>query len=145
MLPKGIALKSWLEQFHSSLSQDIVFNVSEMQDILEVNSRHAINGSKFFIDALTQGLKQEEEKLKAAVSDPQSKFFTIAKWNKSPHLVLCDKLIGCSAQCPFCGEQCEITDKNHISGGKKHYISVCLGKYTWEKSNELSFVICSLR
>ena len=146
-LPKGITLKSWLQQLHSDLSQDIVFNVSEMQDILEVNSKHAITNNKFFIEALIKGLKLEEVKLIAAVANPQSKFFKITKWNKSPHHILYDKLIGCSAQCPFCKEQCEITDKNHILTGKKHYITVhrpdCLGKYTWEESNELCFGICS--
>lgn len=53
------------------------------------------------------------------IKDKNSRFSTITEWKRSPHIVLCDSLIGCSEQCPFCEEQCKLTDSNHMMTGKK--------------------------
>ena len=34
-------------------------------------------------------------------------------WNHQPHELL-NNIIGCTAACPFCGEQCDIMDKDHL-------------------------------
>ena len=81
------------------------------------------------------------------VTDPNSKFSQITKWRTSPHLILCNSVVGCTAQCPFCGEQCELTDPNHAACGKDHFINIhrpqCLRKYTWDNSKKLILDVCS--
>lgn len=79
------------------------------------------------------------------IVDPNSKFSDITESNNSPHLMLCSTLIGCTEQCPFCREQCELTDANHAECGKDHFTNIhrpqCLRKYRWHKSNELDYLI----
>ena len=80
------------------------------------------------------------------IDEPNSKFADITQWNTSPHVLLCDHLIGCIEQCPFCGEQCELTDSEHVKSGKDHYIEIhrpeCLGRYTWHTSKKLVLDSC---
>ena len=143
----GVVIQLWLTQFHGKLSKIIKLNLNEILDIIEANPNHSKTISQFFVKELTEGLKKEEQILLKKITDPKSKFATITKWNKSPHIILCDSLIGCIEQCPFCGEQCELTDCNHSKAGKDHYIDIhrpeCLGRYTWIESNELVFESCS--
>ena len=147
ILQTDISMQLWLAQFHNVLSKTIVFNLNEMQDIIEANPNHSKISSNFFVEELTEALKKEEEALLERIADPTSKFSAITKWTKSPHILLADSLVGCKEQCPFCGEQCEITDKNHLTAEKDHHIDIhrpqCLRKYTWEESNELVFDTCS--
>ena len=66
---------------------------------------------------------------------------------KSPHNVLYNSLIGCKEQCPFCKEQCELTDESHLDAGKPHYTEIhrpsCLGRYVYSSDNKLIFTICT--
>ena len=63
-------------------------------------------------------------------------------------MVLYNSLIGCKEQCPFCKEQCELTDENHLDSGKPHYTEIhrpkCLGGYTYVKNKKLVFDTCTL-
>ncbi len=46
------------------------------------------------------------------------------KWKVKPHELL-NSLIGCTEQCPFCGEQCDILDPHHYKDtGQKHRTAV---------------------
>ncbi len=46
------------------------------------------------------------------------------KWKVKPHELL-NSLIGCTEQCPFCGEQCDMLDPHHYEGtGRKHQTAV---------------------
>ncbi len=45
-------------------------------------------------------------------------------WRSLPHELL-GNLIGCTEQCPFCGEQCDLQDPDHTANnGPKHFVSV---------------------
>ena len=142
-----IPMKQWLQQFHQNLNETMTINLSEMEDIIAANKVQ--NSSKLFVSTLSEQLLKQEDKTIKAIVDPaaDSKFSDITKWSTSPHITLCDSLIGCTAQCPFCGEQCELTDPNHLACGKKHFMHihrpVGLGKYTWHESQELVLDICT--
>ena len=64
----------------------------------------------------------------------------------SPHMMLYNSIIGCKEQCPFCEEQCEIIDENHLKLGKPHYTEIhrptCLGGHT-HKDGKLVFETCT--
>jgi hypothetical protein len=56
-------------------------------------------------------------------------------------------LVGCTAQCPFCREQCDSLVPNHYKNGKKeHYTLVhrpdCLGAYRRENDNVMTLNLC---
>ena len=60
---------------------------------------------------------------------------------------LLQDLIGCTAQCPFCGEQCDLLQPGHITNGQKHYTAVhrieCIGGLFHESTNVLMSGICT--
>jgi len=140
---KGI--KPWLSKFHASLSKILTIDLNEVHDIVE--TMHGENSSDFFSESLTEKLKSLEKEVMEKIKNPRSKFSRITSWNKPPQSFLCEHLFGCCAQCPFCGEQCELTDADHASTGKDHYVNIhrpqCLGKYTWIKSKKLIFDMCT--
>ena len=69
----------------------------------------------------------------------------MVNWKDKPHELL-RNLIGCTEQCPFCKEQCDWLDPNHIDDDQKHYIAVhrpeYLGGYRWSKTNVLTTDFC---
>ena len=138
-------IKPWLSKFHASLSKILIIDLNEVHDIVE--AMHGNSTSDFFAESLEEKLKSLENEVMENIKNPRSKFSRINSWNKSPQFFLCEHLFGCCAQCPFCGEQCELTDSDHASSGKDHYVNIhrpqCLGKFTWDKSKELIFDMCT--
>ena len=141
----SINIQSWLNSFHAKLSKILKINLSEIQDITKATHSE---GCKVFVQSLTEELKTLEMKVMNKIEEPSSKFSQISAWNRSPQSLLCEHLYGCCAQCPFCGEQCELTDADHVSSGKDHYAKIhrpqCLNKYTWVRSRELVLDICTV-
>ena len=140
---KGI--KPWLSKFHARLAKILIIDLNEVHDIVE--TMHGEYSSDFFSESLTEKLKSLEMEVMENIKNPRSKFSRITSWSKSPQSFLCEHLFGCCAQCPFCGEQCELTDSEHASTGKDHYVNIhrpqCLGKYTWITSKKLIFDMCT--
>ena len=65
-------------------------------------------------------------------------------WKKRPYDILCDKLLGCCEQCPFCKEQCELTTPNHdCSHSVELHRPECLGGVHWESTEEMVLDVCS--
>ena len=144
-LHKNMPIKQWLQKFYKCLSEVLIIDLGELQDIIEVTQIKS--SSEHFITTLLKQLPEVEEEVLKIIADPNSKFSCITKWNNSPHLILCDSLVGCIARCPFCGEQCELTDPNHAECGKDHFINIhrpkCLGKFLWNKSEKLVLDLCT--
>ena len=146
-LDKNMPITQWLQIFHQRLHETLAINLCEMQDLIEATCIK--DTSKHFVKALTTQLAQQEENIIAKIVSPavDSKFSQITKWINSPHIILCESLVGCTAQCPFCKEQCELTDPNHVECGKDHFIHIhrpeCLGKYTWDNTKQLVLDLCT--
>ena len=145
---KNIPIKRWLQNFHKKIIETVTIDLDEMEDI--IGAAHVGHSTELFVQILCEELSQEEEKIiKAIVANQSSKLSDIAKWTTSPHIILCSSLIGCTAQCPFCGEQCEITDPNHVACGKDHFTNIhrpsCLGTYRWNESRKLVLDLCTVK
>ena len=144
-LHKSMPIKQWLQKFYQCLNEVLIIDCGELQDVIEVTQIKS--SSEYFIATLLDQLPEVEEEVMKIIADPNSKFSCITKWNNSPHVMLCDSLVGCIARCPFCGEQCELTDPNHAECGKDHFINIhrptCLGKHLWNKSNKLVLDLCT--
>ncbi len=70
----------------------------------------------------------------------------MVNWKVKPHELL-NSLIGCTAQCPFCGEQCDMLDPDHYrDAGQKHRTAVhrmdCLAGWRHKDSQELGTIFC---
>ena len=146
-LDDTMPLKEWWEMFHERLNEKLKLDLGEMLDIIKATNAEN-SSSELLVNTISQKLKQIEEKLMKKIEDSNSEFSDITKWNASPHILLCDQLIGCTALCPFCKEQCELADSNHVASGKDHYIEIhrpqCLGKVKWNLTKELVLDLCTL-
>ena len=137
-------VKEWLESFHENAKKIIVIDLQEVMDVIGVDSIH---NPTFFTRQLIKNLKTESEFVLCDYKRTQSSIVKLTnKSAKSPHMVLYSSLIGCKEQCPFCKEQCELTDENHLDSGKPHYTEIhrpkCLGGYV--KDKKLDFDTCTL-
>ena len=144
-LDKNMPIKQWLQKFHGRLGATLTLDLGEMEDI--IGATHVGSSNANFINTFSEQFRQEEEKIMKLIADPNSKFSDITESNNSPHLILCDSLMGCTERCPFCREQCELTDPNHAECGKDHFINIhrpqCLGTYTWNISKKLVLDLCT--
>ena len=63
---------------------------------------------------------------------------------EQPHNILAKTLIGCCERCPFCREQCELTNPT-IRG--KHSVSLhgphCLGGWRWVGTGKMRVEMCN--
>ena len=144
-LDKNISIKKWSQKFHENLKETLTINLGEIQDLIGVACIQ--NCSERFVTTFSQLLAQEEEKIMKKITNPNSDISNVTEWRTSPHLMLCESVIGCTEQCPFCGEQCELTDPNHAACGKDHFINIhrpqCLGRFTWHDSKKLVLDLCT--
>ena len=139
-------VKNWLETFHENAKKIIAIDLQEIMDVIGVNSIH---NPTFFAKQLIKSLKNEREIILSEFKDTPASIETLtSESTKSPHIVLYNSLIGCKEQCPFCKEQCELTDENHLDSKKPHYTEIhrpkCLGGYTYIKNKKLVFNTCTL-
>ena len=139
-------VKEWLESFHENVKKTITIDLQEIMDVIGVDSIH---NPSFFTQQLIKNLKAESEMILADYKNTQKSIANLTTESaKSPHMVLYSSLIGCKEQCPFCGEQCELTDENHLDLKKPHYTEIhrpkCLGGYTYVKDNKLVFDTCTV-
>ena len=90
------------------------------------------------------GLEDLKKKLHTSFNDIICEH-EMVHWKDKPHKLL-EKLIGCTEQCPFCKEQCDWLDPNHIDDDQKHKTAIhrpkCLGGYRWINTEELSTIFC---
>jgi len=139
-----LEMKIWLESFHETIKKTIALDLQELSDTVGVKSIHNFN---FFTNQLIKNLKDESKKILLDIKNVHATVEKLTNSAKSPHNVLYNSLIGCKEQCPFCKEQCELTDEYHLDSGKPHYTEIhrprCLGKYTYIEGNKLVLKICT--
>ena len=138
-------MKEWLKSFHKSIKMTIAVDLQAMTDTVGIQSIHNLN---FFTKQLIKSLKDESNKILLDIkNNPRATFEKLTDSAKSPHNVLYNSLIGCKEQCPFCKEQCELTDENHLDSGKPHYTEIhrprCLAKYKHIDDNKLVLETCT--
>ena len=79
---------------------------------------------------------QFDHQLQSEFSNARSIINTLNCRANPPKDILYDRLIGCTAKCPFCQEQCDVTTTRGSHSGK-HSVSLhrpsCLGMYTNSK------------
>ena len=117
---------------HKQLSSVITVDEKDIKEVGACNFRFEI----------TKGLWT----LRQSLSEDSSPFFQMDGWSKQPCDILCDTMLGCCEQCPFCGEQCELTTPNHDC---KHSVELhrpqCLKGYTWTSAGKMTLDVCSAR
>ena len=139
-----IEMTLWLEGFFEKLNKTLSIDSQEVQQMIGIER---LKNLDIFTQQFIKNLGNEKDKILQELIDQSTDITRISKWNNPPYLVLCNTLIGCTEQCPFCQEQCEITDPDHLALGKAHFTEThrlqCLGTYIWVKDSSLILDTCS--
>ena len=138
---KANNITEWLSQLHDhkQLSSVLTFDEKEIKQV--VGAENLID-LKCFTDEIINGLhKMQESFVNEFQSSPLSQ---MDKWSKQPYDILCDDVLGCCEQCPFCGEQCELTTPNHdCSHSVQLHRPRCLGRYKVQSTRQMVLDLCS--
>ena len=125
-------IEQWLNDFHCKLKKKLPLDLREIQKLVGAAK---LTDFQFFTKEFCNGL---------ARLHVTEFMISVDRWNKQPCDILSDALMGCCEQCPFCKEQCELTDPHHPG---KHFIELhrpaCLGGIKFSFSRELVLDVCS--
>jgi len=136
-LTKKANICDWLNKLHGKLSSVLTF---DEKDVKEVVGAENLTDFEYFTDEVIKGLHKIQESLLMNIQCFSSS--QMDKWNKRPYDIVCDSLLGCCEQCPFCKEQCELTTPKHdCKHSVELHLPVCLRGYRWSSSGEM--VLCS--
>ena len=137
-------VKEWLENFHKDAKKIVVVDLEEIIEMIGINSIHNL---AFFTEQLVVCLEDESKAILSEFHKTEATIEKLTESANSPHMILYNSLIGCKEQCPFCKEQCELTDKNHLDSKIDHYTEIhrpsCLGRCTYQKDKKLAFDTCN--
>ena len=130
-------LESWLSIFTENLQGTLLL------PRIKVNAFVGSCEVKSFSKYIHEEFNQIKLNLEAKFNNAKLIINAMSNRRNSPENLLYDKLIGCSATCPFCKEKCD-KDMNHLGD---HSMTLhrpeCLGGYKFTGSNKLSFKTCT--
>lgn len=145
-LTQHASIEVWLGKFHEQIKTTISSDLQELVTMVGVVSIHNL---EFFTEKFIKSLNNEASNILKSFEDINKMLSKVTESAESPHLVLYNSLVGCKEQCPFCSEQCELTDEDHLTGEnpRPHYTEIhrpkCLGGYTYITNNQLVLDICT--
>ena len=138
----------WLEVFCNDLTfQSELGENLEPDDILRSgDSSHQLDLDSFKLK-IKEHLRELKKVLHSSYDEIECKT-EMMYWKEKPHELLQD-LIGCTKQCLFCQEQCDLLDPNHLKSGVKHSVSIhrmhCVNGWYDRKTQILSSALCPSR
>ena len=141
-----IEINHWLEGFLKKLNKILSIDSQEVQQMIGTKR---IKNLDLFTKRFINNLVEEENTIIQDFRNQLAEISNITEWRNPPHLILCNTLIGCTEQCPFCKEHCEFTDPDHfaLGKGKVHFTEThrlqCLGRYTWVNDSSLVLETCT--
>ena len=97
-------IQTWMKNFCSneSIRRELGVHLVSKELLNDYDTLQELNLSN-----IKQRIKEELQELKKIFEELFSKItFKSIDWKVKPHELL-NSLVGCTAQCPFCGEQCE--------------------------------------
>lgn len=137
------SLTDWLKKFYHKFLEKLKLDLSVLQRNV---GGFKVTSVDFFASQVMEGFDKAEQSFMDELERSEKVLLEIMDCNNPPDKILYDTILGCDAQCPFCGEQCDLSSPNHVKE-TPHRVRVhrpdCLGKYKWSQSKELSFVVCN--
>ena len=133
-------ISDWLDGFHDKLKGRIILDMTKLrmfgQDVM-------LKSVTFFQDEVVRGLDEIHKQLKE-----EFKIMSASVWNdhqlvKKPYNTLFGELAGCTEQCPFCKQQCDLTNPNHSVLHSVTHRPQCLGGYRWERDDTMILDVCT--
>ena len=145
---KTFFVHEWLRKFHANVEEEINLSLGTLLALVE---NREFDDSEFFSGEVIKGLEELQIKLHETYSTIKYSD-TVVK--RAAHDILFEEVAGCTAQCPFCKAQCELTNGDHPTSTKcpKNVQEVnhstqhrpeCLGGFRWEEDNTMVLDTCT--
>ena len=137
---KMVDANEWLKQFCED--EDLISELGVKVDTsaVEVEGMQELNLNTF-AEQVRRGLSELEVKVQSQFNDITCKL-SMNTWRDKPVDILM-KLCGCTEQCPFCNEQCDLGLHDQ---GIKHIVAQhrpqCLGGYRFISTNVMALDLC---
>ena len=127
------------EQFEEELGVKL-----RAADLLEgYDSKHELNLDNFR-DTVKAGLRKLMDKLNKTFENIVCRK-EMVNWRDKPHEILKD-LVGCTEQCPFCKEQCDIGTVHDVTSETKHRTAIhrpdCIAGYKYTADSRMEADFC---
>ena len=142
-LKSSSQVKQWLTAFYSNLRGVLSLSERELHDMIQLEED---SDFEFFTNEVLKGIRQcKETYLKSFKAPQESNLLAMTILIEEAAEIVCDNIAGCCAQCPFCKEQCERTDKDHDGD---HFCKLhrpqCLRSCQFKHSKEMVLDICTV-
>ena len=139
--PEQYNINHWLTEFHGKLQGRLELDVTELHHLVGIQQLKDVRN---FTEEVNKGLKKLEGSLLCEFMSMET--VEMDQWERKPYDIIFENLAGCTAQCPFCKEQCDLTNESHLPS-TKHSVAmhrpICLGGLRWTVSNEMTIGICT--
>ena len=136
----GTDIQTWMTDFCSnkSIQRELGVHLNSKELLSDYDTLQKLNLINF-----KKRIKEELQELKKTFEEMFSKItFKSIDWKDKPHELL-KSLGGCTAQCPFCGEQCDLLehDNDHDHRTEVHRID-CLAGWTDRDTKVMTNNVC---
>ena len=135
-------IQSFLEEFNENARVEIGAALPPKDVLSEYDFLESVN-----MDNLKKNILCQLKNLEARLHDSLSKITCeeeMKHWEQKPHELL-QKLIGCTEQCPFCGEQCDLLQPGHDCDHRVEIHRVgCLKGYRWKDTQVMTTHFCQV-
>ena len=133
-------IQTWMTNFCSneSIRRELGAHLDSKEMLNDYNTLQELNLSNF-----KQRIKKELQELKETFEELFSKItYKTIDWKVNPHELL-NSLVGCTAQCPFCGEQCDLLehDNDHDHRAEVHRMD-CLAGFRDKDTRVMTTSVC---
>ena len=140
-IPMEFHIQDWLKEFHSEIRGKVEIDVNEL---CELGGIEDLANIEFFTDEFVKGLRTLQTTLITEFKHHRGDGWEL-DWKKKLYDILYEEVVGCTEQCPFCQEQCELTINCH-SQSVKHttlHRPMCLGGNKWGDTREMILDTCN--
>ena len=135
-------ITQWLTSFQTYLKEELVLAKEELHELIQLEEKCDL---EFFTDEFIKEITKYKTKYLADFQKLEHgtmiDFITLV--NKAAEIVH-NSVAGCCEQCPFCKEQCEMTDSMHE---RDHVCTLhrplCLGGYRDDTSEKMELNTCT--
>ena len=133
-------IHTWMTNFCSNetIRRELGVHLDSKELLSDYDTLQKLNLSTF-----KQRIKEELQELKKKFEEQFSKItYKTIDWRDNPHELL-NSLVGCTAQCPFCGEQCDLLehDNGHDHRTEVHRMD-CLAGFKDKDTRVMTTNVC---
>ena len=139
---KPYGIRNWLDNFKTKVQAQIQLDMEAIEAFLTSEELPDSFDYKNFTAEVLEELRSVQQRIDKKFNDLDA---ATVNWVKEPWNLLHENLVGCCEQCPFCGEQCDLTNSNHSPND--HSVELhrpgCVGGWRSFETNEMILYICT--